>query len=270
LVGLGLLEAIPETQILALADETDTNDDGISGKAQRVLDPVSGETRLGRFGWKAATSSVEHQVAGALNSDMGVMTSVLPSPDCGTNQSLCGNSGAELSDEHLNNLVKYISLLGVRPQRNHDDAAVQLGQSLFTTIDCASCHTQTFQTSVYHPFAELRDQTIHPYTDMLLHDMGPGLADNLGEGLATGAEWRTTPLWGIGLSACVTGGVTNPTGHQGDEVCTPNHSYLHDGRARSIEEAILWHGGEGLASKNKYEALPASQKQAMLRFLESL
>ena len=270
LVGLGLLEAIPETQILALADETDTNDDGISGKAQRVLDPVTGETRLGRFGWKAATSSVEHQVAGALNSDMGVMTSVLPSPDCGTNQSLCGNSGTELSDEHLNNLVKYISLLGVRPQRNHDDAAVQLGKTLFTTTDCTSCHTQTFQTSVYHPLAELRDQTIHPYTDMLLHDMGPGLADNLGEGLATGAEWRTTPLWGIGLSACVTGGVTNPTGHQGDEVCTPNHSYLHDGRARSIEEAILWHGGEGLTSKNKYEALPASQKQAMLRFLESL
>ncbi len=274
LVGLGLLEAIPEEAILALAD---VNDEiapfGISGKAQSAIDPQTQEIRLGRFGWKAATSSVKHQIAGALNTDMGVMTSLLSTPDCGSAQSErdeCGNAQQELSDEHLNNLTKYIALLGVRAQRGLDDAMVQQGQALFTSIGCADCHTLTFQTSIYHPFSELRDQTIHPYTDMLLHDMGEGLADNLGEGNATGAEWRTTPLWGIGLSACVTGGVINPIGGQGNEICTPVHSYLHDGRARTIDEAILWHGGESLSSKTKYEALSDSDEAALLSFLESL
>jgi len=274
LVGLGLLEAIPEEAILALAD---VNDEiapfGISGKAQSAIDPLTQEVRLGRFGWKAATSSVKHQVSAALNTDMGVMTSLLPSPDCGSAQlarNECGNAQQELSDEHLNNLTKYIALLGVRAQRGLDDPQVQLGQALFSNIGCADCHTPTFQTSLYHPFSELRDQTIHPYTDMLLHNMGEGLADNFGEGNATGAEWRTTPLWGIGLSACVTGGVINPIGGQGNEICTPVHSYLHDGRARTIDEAILWHGGESSSSKAKYEALSDSEEAALLAFLKSL
>jgi CxxC motif-containing protein (DUF1111 family) len=274
LVGLGLLEAIPEEAILALAD---VNDEiapfGISGKTQSSIDPLTQEVRLGRFGWKAATSSIKHQVSAALNNDMGVMTSVLNSPDCGSAQlarNECGNAQQELSDEHLNNLTKYIALLGVRAQRGLDEPQVQLGQALFSDIGCADCHTPTFQTSLYHPFSELRDQTIHPYTDMLLHDMGEGLADNLGEGNATGAEWRTTPLWGIGLSACVTGGVINPIGGQGNEICTPVHSYLHDGRARTIDEAILWHGGESSSSKIKYEALSDSEEEALLAFLKAL
>ena len=129
---------------------------------------------------------------------------------------------------------------------------------------------ETIQTSVHHPFAEVRDQTIHPYTDLLLHDMGDGLADNLGEGEASGREWRTTPLWGLGLSACVTGGVVNPTGREGDEVCSPNHAYLHDGRARSIDEAIRWHGGEGQASNSAYQALSTDQRDALLEFLNAL
>jgi len=166
--------------------------------------------------------------------------------------------------------VKYVSLLGVRPQRDITNPAVQRGEAQFSEIGCAGCHTPTLQTSKHHPLAELRDQTIHPYTDLLLHDMGPGLADNLGEGQASGSEWRTAPLWGLGLSACVTGGVVNPMGGQGNEVCSPVHSYLHDGRARTIEEAILWHGGEGQASKDRYQALGGSQKQDVLRFLESL
>ena len=272
LVGLGLLEAVAETTILALADENDDNNDGISGKAQRVVDPVTGQLRLGRFGWKASTSSLKHQIAAALNTDLGVMTSVLPNPDCGSVQAInnvCGSTGAELSDSHLEDLVKYIALLGVRAQRNVNNAEVQIGQAKFIEIGCESCHTQTLQTSSFHPFGELRNQTIHPYSDMLLHDMGPGLADNLGEADASGAEWRTTPLWGIGLSACVSGGVDHSPG-QGSQFCTPKHSYLHDGRARSIEEAILWHGGEGLNSKNNYESLSAADKQAVLRFLESL
>ena len=270
LVGLGLLEAIPESAVLALADENDSNGDGISGKAQRVSDPVTGQTRLGRFGYKAAAASIKHQVAGAFNTDMGVTNSVFPNPDCGASQSSCGNAGVEVSDQHLDELSKYIALLGVRAQRDLDDPQVQLGKTVFTSIGCAGCHTGTFQTSEHHPFAELRSQTIHPYTDLLLHDMGPGLADNLGEGLATGAEWRTAPLWGIGLSACVTGGVDNILGGQGNEFCTAQPSYLHDGRARTIDEAILWHDGEAQTSRIAYESLSANDRSAVLAFLNSL
>ncbi len=267
LVGMGLLEAIPEATILAKEDINDANGDGISGRANRIVDPA-GQTRLGRFGYKAGTTSVKHQVAAAFNADMGVMTSLLPTPDCGSAQTDCGPSGSELSDTHVNNLVKYISTLGVRPQRNINDAAVQRGETQFASIGCVGCHTPSVVTSQFHPLGELRSQTIKPYTDLLLHDMGPDMADTLGEGLASGAEWRTAPLWGLGLSACVTGGVTDAG--QGAQVCTPVHSYLHDGRARSIEEAILWHGGEGQAAKNAYQALSSSSKQDVLRFLESL
>lgn len=270
LVGLGLLEAISEADILAQEDVNDSNGDGISGKAQRVLDPVTGDTRIGRFGYKASTTSVKHQVAAAFNTDMGVMTSVLPNPDCGSAQTTCGASGSEIADLELDRLVKYIALLGVRPQRDHTDTQVVQGKNVFNTIGCVGCHTGSYQTSQYHPLAELRSQNIQPYTDLLLHDMGAGLADNLGEGLATGSEWRTAPLWGLGLSACVTGGVTNPTGQQGGEVCTPSESYLHDGRARTIEEAILWHGGEGQTSNNAYQALSAGDKAALEAFLKSL
>jgi CxxC motif-containing protein (DUF1111 family) len=268
LVGLGLLEAVPESAVLKFEDVNDRDGDGISGKAQIGLDPVTGEKRLGRFGWKAAATSLRHQIAGALNTDMGVMTSVLPQPDCGSTQEDCGNDkGPELSDEHLGELVKYISLLGVRARRSLDDSEAQRGEAVFDEAKCTSCHRADLRTSKFHPLAELRDQLIHPYTDLMLHDMGPGLADTLGEGEASGAEWRTTPLWGIGLSACVTGGVEGPFQEQ---VCVPHHDYLHDGRARTIEEAILWHGGEAGASKDAYVALPAGDKSALLAFLESL
>ncbi|MFT7560959.1 MAG: CxxC motif-containing protein (DUF1111 family)/predicted lipoprotein with Yx(FWY)xxD motif [Flavobacteriales bacterium] len=275
LLGLGLLEAIPESAIVALADENDSNNDGISGKFNLVVDPENQElTRLGRFGWKAATSSVRHQVAGALNTDIGVRTSVLPNLDCGSAQENCGAISPIMPEENLNNLVTYISTLGVRPQRvwksGVEDLEVLQGREHFRNIGCVDCHTESFQTSEFHPLAEVRNQTIHPYTDMLLHDMGAGLADNLGENLASGSEWRTTPLWGLGLAACVTGGVTNPSGSEGGEICTPHHAYLHDGRARSIEEAVLWHGGESEASKNAYEALSGENKATVLKFLESL
>ena len=271
LIGLGLLEAISESTLLERVDVNDANGDGISGKAQLSTDPETGETRLGRFGYKAAASSIKHQVANALNTDMGVMTSVFPTPDCGTNQTTCGNTqGSELADEHLNNLVKYIALLGVRAQRDLDKANVILGEAKFNDIGCESCHRDTMQTSEFAVLAELRNQTIRPFSDLLLHDMGPGLADNLGEGEATGAEWRTTPLWGLGLSACVTGGVTNPTGQQGDEICTPDANYLHDGRARTIEEAILWHGGEAENARVAYQNLSTADQNALLSFLQSL
>jgi CxxC motif-containing protein (DUF1111 family) len=268
LVGLGLLEAIDEATVLAYEDVDDADGDGISGKAQRAIDPVTGDTRLGRFGWKAGTSSLRHQIAAALNSDMGVMTSVLPEPDCGALQSDCGNDqGPELGDEPLQDLVKYVALLGVRARRDLDEPEALRGEEVFEELACSSCHLPELQTSRFHPFAELRDQTIHTYTDLLLHDMGEGLADNLEEGDAQGSEWRTTPLWGIGLSDCVTGGVEGPFQQQ---TCTPRASYLHDGRARTIEEAILWHGGEAQPARDGYAGASEADKAALLAFLRSL
>uniref|UniRef100_UPI00355C80F3 di-heme oxidoredictase family protein n=1 Tax=Pseudoalteromonas xiamenensis TaxID=882626 RepID=UPI00355C80F3 len=270
LVGMGLLEAISEETILAQEDPNDLDGDGISGKANRIADPETGVTRLGRFGWKATTVNLKHQVASAFNTDMGVTSSLLPNPDCGSAQSNCGANAVEVSDTDLDKLVKYLALLGIRAQRDSESAQVQQGKSVFANIGCGQCHVDTVQTSAFHPFSELRNQTIHPYTDLLLHDMGSGLADTLGEGDASGSEWRTTPLWGIGLSACVTGGLDNILGGQGNEFCTPQHSYLHDGRARSLEEAILWHGGEGQTAKVAFEVLGESDKSALLAFLNSL
>lgn len=266
LVGLGLLEAIGESTILQRVDANDSNSDGISGRAQISIDPTNGNTRLGRFGWKAATASVKHQIASALNTDMGVTTSLLPNPDCGSQQNNCGG-GQPLADEHLEDITQYVSLLGIRPQRDISNADVISGQQIFNDIGCEDCHRATMTTSEFAPSAELRSQVIHPYTDMLLHDMGPGLADNLGEGVATGAEWRTTPLWSIGLSSCVTGGVTGVFQQQ---VCSPSESYLHDGRARTLEEAILWHGGEGQGSNDNFTNLSNTDKTSVIKFLESL
>ena len=254
LVGIGLLEAIRESDIEALADPLDSDGDGISGRMRLVSDVETGETRVGRFGWKATQPSVKHQVAAALNTDMGVMTSIRPLPDCGTQEADCDPSSTELSDERLDELTAYISLLGVSARRNLDDPAALLGESLFDSAGCADCHVPTFQTSPYHPHAELRDQTIHPYTDLLLHDMGPGLASSLIEGNAGGSEWRTAPLWNIGLTEGVSGG----------------EAYLHDGRARTLHEAIMWHGGEAEASKQAYAGMTIGQRQAMINFLRSL
>lgn len=268
LVGMGLLEAVAESTVLEWHDPDDADGDGISGRVQRVDDPVTGELRLGRFGWKAGASSLTHQIAGALNTDMGVMTSVKPEPDCGPMQADCGNTGGpELADEHLADLVKYVALLGMRPRRDLDDAEALRGEAVFAELGCDTCHRPSMTTSPFHPFAELRNQSIHPYSDLLLHDMGPGLEDSLGEGEASGAEWRTTPLWGIGLSACVTGGVEGPFQQQ---TCTPHESYLHDGRARTLDEAIRWHGGEAEDSEIAYEALDDADRSALLRFLASL
>ncbi|MGB5443716.1 MAG: di-heme oxidoredictase family protein, partial [Gammaproteobacteria bacterium] len=270
LVGLGLLEAVPESTILEWADPLDANADGISGRAAASEDPLTGAARLGRFGYKAVTSSVKHQVAAALNTDIGVMTSLLPDPDCGSEQTSCGSTGPELADHQLDDLVKYISLLGVGARRDYD---VTAGETLFTNAGCTGCHRDTLTTSAYHPFAELRSQTIHPYTDMLLHDMGPGLADNHGEGIATGAEWRTAPLWGLGHARSVMLGdakANDEISKAGDANDVNRIGYLHDGRARTIDEAIRWHGGEADSAKAAYEALSAGDKANLLDFLNSL
>jgi len=249
LVGLGLLEAVSEETILALADPDDANKDGIRGRAQIIRDPETGQPRLGRFGYKAGQATVRHQIAGAFNSDMGVTSDVFPKPD-GAAQP----EKPELSPTDLANLTRYISTLGVSARRELTNAEALRGEQLFAQANCTACHTATLTTSAYHPFAELRNQTIHPYTDLLLHDLGPALADNLGEHRASGAEWRTPPLWSIGLTAGVSGG----------------EAYLHDGRARTLEEAILWHGGEGERSKEAFRALSAADRAALVKFLKSL
>jgi CxxC motif-containing protein (DUF1111 family)/predicted lipoprotein with Yx(FWY)xxD motif len=270
IVGVGLLEAIDESTILSWVDEQDVNNDGISGRAAIVEDPSSGVMRLGRFGYKGATFSVKHQVASALNTDMGVMTSMISEPDCGNQQTNCGHSGAELADEHVNDLVKYLSLLGVGARRDYANLE---GENIFAQIGCAGCHRPSMVTSQYHPLAELRGQTIYPYSDLLLHDMGEGLADSLGEGSASGSEWRTAPLWGLGLTKNVMLGDAKGNDlvsqqRQADDV--NRIGYLHDGRARTIDEAIRWHAGEALNTKNAYEALSSHDRNTLLDFLESL
>ncbi|NOK19071.1 di-heme oxidoreductase family protein [Corallococcus carmarthensis] len=254
LIGMGLLEAVPESQIAGLADPNDANGDGISGRMQTVKDPETGVTRMGRFGWKAASARVKHQVAEALNSDMGVTSNVFKTQDCGSSQQGCAGTSAELADSDLDKLTRYIALLGVPARRDYADATALQGETVFTNAGCAKCHAPTLTTSQYAAMNEFRSQTIRPYTDLLLHDMGAGLADNLPEGQASGAEWRTAPLWGIGLTAGVSGG----------------EAYLHDGRARNVTEAILWHGGEGEASKQAFVNLSAADRNALLKFVNSL
>lgn len=249
LVGMGLLEAVGESTIQSLADADNAGTNGIFGHLQTVIDPQTGQPRLGRFGYKAGKSRVSHQIAGALNTDMGVTTSIFPILDGDTN-----SGPVELADSDLTNWTRYISCLGVNARRNLNDPQALQGEQLFASANCVQCHTPTLQTSPYHPFAELRNQTIHPYTDLLLHDMGAGLADNMGEGNATGSEWRTSPLWSIGLTAGISGG----------------EAYLHDGRARTLEEAILWHGGEAEASEEIFRNMSAADRAALIAFLKSL
>jgi CxxC motif-containing protein (DUF1111 family) len=241
--GVGLLEAIAEEDILARADPDDCNRDGLTGRAQIVADPVEpGVMRLGRIGWKAEKVSVAHQVADALRADLGVSSPL--SPDAG------GRS--ELAAEDFADLVTYSQLLGLPARRNADAPEVERGEALFTSIGCVNCHAPDARTSARHPLPELRDQVIHPYSDLLLHEMGPDLTD--GSGTAQASEWRTPPLWGIGLLHSVSG-----------------HSrLLHDGRARTPLEAALWHGGEATFARAAVLALDAGDRNALLAFLNSL
>ena len=254
LLGVGLLEAIPEQAILAYEDPDDLDGDGISGRANRVLDVETGAIRLGRFGYKAIHATVLAQTASALQTDMGVLTSLFPQPDCGASQTGCGPSQIELADRELQDLTDYVALLGVPPQNDFTNPEVIAGRDLFSQIGCDKCHVTQFSTSPYSRLAEVRNQIIMPYTDLLLHDMGEGLADGFAEGDASGTEWRTAPLWGLGKTL----GISRAEG------------YLHDGRARTIEVAILWHGGEGQSSKILFDGLNPDEKSNLLSFLRSL
>jgi CxxC motif-containing protein (DUF1111 family)/cytochrome c553 len=251
LVGLGLLEAIDEQTVLAQADPDDCDGDGISGRAHFVPDPAGQGMRLGRFGWRAEKISVEHQVADALAADMGVQTRVVP----GTNAEI------ELNDADLDRLSVYMRLLGVPAQRATDDAVVMKGEAVFRSVGCATCHVPLLTTGEAHPYVELRGQQIRPYTDLLLHHLGPDLADDASASrdgtrteAATASEWRTAPLWGVGLSRQVQGYV----------------ALLHDGRAQSVLEAVLWHGGEASQVRERVTQLSREDREALIRFVESL
>lgn len=274
-IGLGLLEAVDETTILALADPEDANGDGVRGVPNWVSDPETGAHHLGRFGWKAGKASLRHQSGAALIQDMSVTSPVYRTPACQRGEPNCNatNAPTEISETEIERLASYLALLGVPAQRSvrtefdagvrvspeHDvnPAQIERGRALFAQAQCVACHTPQMKTGKNSPFAELRDQTIRPYTNLLLHDMGPGLADTLTEGQAGPSMWRTPPLWGLGSLKYVQGGAQNVR-------------YLHDGRARTLMEAIAWHGGEANNSRNTFEAMSKEERAAVLAFLESL
>ena len=253
--GLGLLEAIPENAILTYADEADVDGDGISGKPNYVWDVVAQRYTLGRFGWKANQPTLLQQVAAAYNDDMGITTSLFFVENSAGQSQLTEHSVTpEVSDEILEVVTFYVQTLAVPARRDIDDPQVKQGEQLFAEAQCANCHVPTLRTSVLAGVPSVSNQTIHPYTDLLLHDMGPDLADNRPDFHASGREWRTPPLWGIGL-------VRRVNGHT---------NFLHDGRARDLMEAILWHGGEAEASRQTVKQMSKAERDALIAFLESL
>jgi CxxC motif-containing protein (DUF1111 family) len=246
LVGLGLLEAVPEEAILALADPDDRDGDGISGRPH-WLEEGTGAPRLGRFGWKAGAATVRDQTADAFLNDMGLTSPVRPD----------GARVVDITERELTLVTYYSQTLGApRTALPASSPVVQRGRELFDTLACARCHVPQLTTgrSPGAVAGAINGQPIWPYTDLLLHDMGPGLDDGVAEKGAPGQEWRTAPLWGLGLAQRVNGSV----------------GFLHDGRARSIEEAILWHGGEAAAARERFTALAPEQRRRLLGWLQQL
>lgn len=265
MIGLGLLEAISEADILALADPDDRDGDGISGRASWVWSVEQGKLALGRFGWKAGQPTVLQQSAEAFSGDVGISSWMVPHPygDCTPAQAPCraaphggdkANPNEEISRAMLDLVGFYARNLAVPARRHPDAPQVLAGKKIFHAIGCASCHVPHHVTGDTSPDSHLRRQKIWPYTDLLLHDMGDGLADGRPEGQADGREWRTAPLWGIGLTATVNG----------------HTFFLHDGRARSIAEAILWHDGEARRARDAFAKLSPDARAQLIAFVNSL
>jgi CxxC motif-containing protein (DUF1111 family) len=264
--GVGFIELVSDADILAMADPTDADGDGISGVPNWNTIPswvipfpnavTQGGRYICRFGRKGSTYNLHQQTVGAFNQDMGVTSTFISQNPFnyleGLNSIPTGEP--EISDQGVNATVFYLQVLQTPIQRNQNDVAVQSGKQLFINIGCEGCHKQTLKTG-YSPVEQLSYKEFHPYTDLLLHDMGAGLDDNYTEGSAKTSEWRTTPLWGLGLAQNSQGG---------------NKFLMHDGRANSIEEAIRLHGGEAHSSRDKFTTLPQSDKNAVIKFLESL
>ena len=249
LVGLVLLEAVPGQHLMQREDPDDRDGDGISGRAKRLENG-----RIGRFGWKAEQPSLEAQIALAFSEDMGLTSGLLPIASHTAAQNLddAGGGNPEVSEKIFRSVVGYCSSLAVPAPRNVSEPEVMRGRKIFADLRCGACHTPDLKTAATKDFPEWGGGTIQPYTDLLLHDLGEGLAD---PGQDTESrEWRTAPLWGIGL-------VPKINGHT---------FFLHDGRARNLTEAILWHGGESAGAQEKFRQLPAVDRQALVRFIESL
>ncbi|PMW99156.1 thiol oxidoreductase [Pseudomonas sp. FW215-R2] len=262
MIGLGLLEAIPEEAILANAAAQAKENNGINGRPNRVWDDAQQKTVMGRFGWKAGQPNLNQQNVHAFSGDMGLTTSLRPFDDCTDAQIACkqapngnGPDGEpEVSDNILRLVLFYTRNLAVPARRGVNDAQVLAGKNLFFQAGCQSCHTPKYTTAANAAEPELANQVIRPYSDLLLHDMGEGLADNRTEFQASGRDWRTPPLWGIGLTQAVSG----------------HTQFLHDGRARNLLEAVLWHGGEAKAAQQQVLSFNAEQRAALLAFLNSL
>ena len=283
MIGLGSLEAVPDAELLALADPNDANGDGISGRPNYVWDTAKNGIAIGRFGWKANQPTLLQQTAAAFNGDIGLVSRFNAQATCTDLEFRCdlrgrlnpppprGNDGNrqppppprgangnpppyEITDQQVQLAAFYSSSLAVPAQRTPDDPQVLRGQALFAQAACSSCHISQLQTGIHPSIAALSNQTIHPYTDLLLHDMGPGLVDGQINFQASGSEWRTAPLWGIGLLDTVNGYAY----------------YLHDGRAHTLEEAILWHGGEAAASQQAFVNMSQVDRAALIAFLKSL
>lgn len=265
LIGVGLLEVIPESEILANAADQEARSDAIKGKPNLVWDAYSKKSMLGRFGWKANVASIAHQTAGAFNGDIGITSSLFPDEACTPLQRDCltaprGGHGQapEIDDRVLYDVVFYQATLAPPARRAPSDPRVLRGQVLFEQAQCAACHRPSYVTTQSHnpglSSKALHGQTIWPYTDLLLHDMGDGLADGRPDFAASGSQWKTPPLWGIGL-------VREVNGHD---------RLLHDGRARGVMEAILWHGGEAEASRNLVLKMDQRDREDLVKFVESL
>jgi CxxC motif-containing protein (DUF1111 family) len=256
--GLGLLEVVPASTLEALADPDDKDADGISGRMNIVFDHVSGSLQPGRFGWKANQPNLLQQNASAAIGDIGLTTQLFAKQNCTASQTACNTAIAggepEISDEFLQKLTLYTSTLAVPAQRGTEDNQVQKGEALFRSMQCSACHMPTLLTGSQTRFPELANQTFHPFSDLLLHDMGKELADGRPDFGATGQEWRTPPLWGIGLLPTV-------NGHQ---------DLLHDGRARGVAEAILWHGGEANEARERFKKAEKVDRDALVAFVNSL
>jgi CxxC motif-containing protein (DUF1111 family) len=257
--GLGFLDAVPDASILAMADPDDVNGDGISGRPNWIVPKPYSSLRpnsilqngkyIGRFGKKAATYDLLQQTATAYNQDIGIASGFEPD-DTYTGQPI----DPEITNQTVLDVVFYLKTLKAPVQRNPNDADVVAGKQLFLNTGCNKCHVPQLSTGA-SPVAALSNKIFFPYTDLLLHDMGSGLNDGYTEGTALPQEWRTPPLWGLGLSKNSQGG---------------RYFLLHDGRAGSIEEAILLHGGEGAQSKTAFQQLSAADKNRLIKFLESL
>lgn len=261
LPGMGLLELIELRDLQSRADPDDVDGDGISGRLNLVWDPERERERPGRFGWKANQPSVRVQVAAAFAGDLGISNPVFPDQPCTDRQRACldaptGNDadGFELPESLLDEVVFFTMSIGVVERRKPGHDKVVRGGELFAAAGCSDCHTPHYVTGVDPDFPHLSNQDAWPYTDLLLHDMGTALADGREDHLATGSEWRTPPLWGVGLARAMTERV----------------GLLHDGRARSVEEAILWHAGEAAASRERFAGLRAEDRNALIAFVRSL